>query len=77
MVLGLEGTIGLEPGGWYRLVLPRQPAVGPDDVSVTVTSPAGWRIKGAKGLDILDPHRATARIAQVEREEVQVRLVPE
>jgi hypothetical protein len=51
--------------------------VAPDDVSVTVTSPAGWRIADAKGLDVLDPHRATVKIAQVERDEVQVKLVRE
>jgi hypothetical protein len=73
----LEGTVTLAPGGWYRLDLPRQPAVGPDDVAVTVTAPAGWRIAGARGLDVLDPHRAAARISQREREEVQVKLVRE
>lgn len=77
LALTLEGTVALEPGGWYRLDLPRQPTVAPDDVSVTVTSPAGWRIAGAKGLDVLDPHRASVKIAQVERDEVRVRLVPE
>jgi hypothetical protein len=77
MVLDLEGAIALERGGWYRLDLPRQPALGSDEVAVTVTTPAGWRIAEAKGLDVLDPHRATARINQVEREEVQVSLVPE
>jgi hypothetical protein len=73
----LEGTVTLAPGGWYRLDLPRQPAVGSDDVSVTVTTPAGWRIAAAKGLDVLDPHRAVARISQIEQEELQVRLVRE
>ncbi len=77
LALTLDGTVSLEPGGWYRLDLPRQPAVGPDDLAVTVTSPAGSRIAGAKGLDVLDPHRAVARVSQVEREEVQVKLVRE
>ena len=43
----------------------------------TVTAPAGWRIAGAKGLDVLDPHRAVVKISQIEREEVQARLVRE
>jgi hypothetical protein len=77
LALTLEGTVALEAGGWYRLNLPRQPAVAPDDVSVTVTSPAGWRIASAKGLDILDPHRAVAKLAQIERKEMQVKLVRE
>jgi UDP-N-acetylmuramyl pentapeptide phosphotransferase/UDP-N-acetylglucosamine-1-phosphate transferase len=77
VALDLEGEIDLGPGGWYRLDLPRQPAVGPDDVSVTVTTPAGWRIAGAKGLDVLDPHRAVARISQIEQEALQVQLVRE
>jgi hypothetical protein len=77
LALTLDGTVALEPGGWYRLDLPRQPAVASDDVTVTVTSPAGWRIAGAKGLDVLDPHRATVKLAQVERNEVRVRLVRE
>ena len=73
----LEGTVTLAPGGWYRLDLPRQPAVGSDDVAITVTAPVGWRIAGAKGLDVLDPHRAVVKISQIEREEVQARLVRE
>jgi len=77
VVLDLEGTIDLGPGGWYRLDLPRQPAVGPDDVSVTVTTPPGWRIAAARGLDVLDPHRAVARISQIEQEKLLVRLVRE
>jgi UDP-N-acetylmuramyl pentapeptide phosphotransferase/UDP-N-acetylglucosamine-1-phosphate transferase len=75
--LRLDGDITLGPGGWYRLDLPRQPAVGADDVTVTVTTPRGWRIAEAAGLDVVTPHRATARISQVEREDVRVRLARE
>ncbi len=70
----LEGTIALAPGGWYTLDLPRQPTIRPDDVSVTVEVPSGWRIATAEGLEIMSPRRAEGKIALDDTRTVRVKI---
>ena len=45
--LVLKGTTALT-GGWYRLDLPHQPTLVPDEVEVRVEVPAGWRVTAAR-----------------------------
>ncbi|MGI8795894.1 MAG: DUF4012 domain-containing protein [Acidimicrobiia bacterium] len=75
--MDFEGTVALQPGGWYALDLVRQPTLRPDDVSVSVEVPAGWRLAAAEGLEILGPRRAGGRIALHETRQVRVRVVPD
>jgi len=43
--LAVTGLIHLDPGGWYTLDIPRQPALGADHVTVSVTVPSGWQVQ--------------------------------
>ena len=70
----LDGTIALAPGGWYTLDLPRQPTIRPDDVSVHVEVPPGWRIAAVEGLEITSPRRADAKIALDGTRQLRVKL---
>ena len=48
--LVLNGTTALT-GGWYRLDLPHQPTLVPDDVEVRVEVAAGWQVTAARPGD--------------------------
>jgi hypothetical protein len=74
LAMQLDGTLPLAPGGWYTLDLPRQPTLRPDDVSVRVQVPRGWRIAGAQGLEITGPRQAEARIGLDDTRQVRVKL---
>jgi hypothetical protein len=58
--LEMRGRLSLAPDGWYRLDVLRQPSV-PEDTHVTVRVPKGWRIKAARGLDVVDGGNAGTR----------------
>jgi hypothetical protein len=52
----LSGT--LPPGDRYRLVLVPQPLANPDDVTVRVQAPGGWRPTSATGPLVVDDRAA-------------------
>jgi hypothetical protein len=70
----LDGTVPLEPGGWYALDLVRQPTIRPDDVSVHIDVPPGWRIEAVVGLELMSPRRAEGRISLNQTSQVRVKL---
>jgi hypothetical protein len=74
LTMGLDGTVALTNGGWYTLDLPRQPTIRPDDVSVHVEVPPGWRIAAVRGLEITSPRRADAKIKLDGARQLQVKL---
>jgi UDP-N-acetylmuramyl pentapeptide phosphotransferase/UDP-N-acetylglucosamine-1-phosphate transferase len=51
VVVELAGTVALDAGGWYELVLGRQPVVNPDHARVAVQVADGWRIADAAGVE--------------------------
>jgi hypothetical protein len=70
--LELEGTVRLERGGWYVLDLVRQPTLHPDDVSVSIEVPPGWRIIDTDGVEPVTLRRAVDR--RVLRTDGEVRV---
>ncbi|MGH8984179.1 MAG: DUF4012 domain-containing protein, partial [Acidimicrobiia bacterium] len=74
--LGLDGEVGLGPGRWYTLDLVRQPFLTPDEVSVELEVPKGWRIAETRDLGTDGERRARDEIELGETTTVQVRLEP-
>jgi len=72
--LDIDGTVGLLPGGWYDIHLFKQPLLFPDDVSVEIDVPSGFRIVETKGLDRVDPSRAKGNFELPTARTVSVRL---
>jgi UDP-N-acetylmuramyl pentapeptide phosphotransferase/UDP-N-acetylglucosamine-1-phosphate transferase len=72
----MRGTVVLAPGGWYELDVVRQPTLWPDDVTVVVEVPDGWRITDAEGLELLSPRRAGAQVSLERTGRMRVRLEP-
>lgn len=56
--IDLGGRIRLTRGDRYTLHLVRQGLVRPDDAEVTVRVPDGWRLRGARGLRLVDDRHA-------------------
>lgn len=56
--LDLAGGVSLTPDGWYEIDVVRQPVLWPDQVSIEVEVPDGWRITATEGLELLGPRRA-------------------
>ncbi len=46
----LHGTVALEPGGWYRLDLQRQPMLYPDAMKISISLPDGWKVAEVERL---------------------------
>jgi len=76
MSLDVEGAITLDDDRWYRLELVRQPFLAPDEVSVRLDVPAGWRIAETDGLRRAGERRAEGRLELTETTTVGVRLEP-
>ena len=72
--LELVGTVAPAPNGWYHLDVLRQTALGPDNVSVSLSVPPGWRIVDARGLRIDDSRRASVALRPDRHEKLSVRL---
>lgn len=75
-VFDLTGTVPLSRGGWYTLDLIGQPSVTPNDVTVKVDVPPGWRIVDGNGIKTAGGRTATARLQLNETTRLRVRLVP-
>jgi UDP-N-acetylmuramyl pentapeptide phosphotransferase/UDP-N-acetylglucosamine-1-phosphate transferase len=76
MTLDLAGDVPLEHGGWYTLQLPYQPAVTPDDVTVTISVPSDWRIAETDGLRRTGERTAEVELSLDATTDVRVRLAP-
>lgn len=73
--IDLQGTIAT--GDVYRLGWVAQPLVNPDDVTVTLTPAAGWRVTRTGGVAVdLGGTTATVRVDQPGVSEVEVPLAP-
>jgi UDP-N-acetylmuramyl pentapeptide phosphotransferase/UDP-N-acetylglucosamine-1-phosphate transferase len=69
----LSGTVDLARRGWYRLTVARQPTLSPDEVSIRIAVPSGFRITKARGLDVVDGV-AQGNIALDRTRTVEVRI---
>lgn len=74
LALQLQGTVPLDPGGWYTLDIVHQPTLLPDTVNVQVQVPVGWRVRAARGLEVLGPRSAGGTVRLAETDRVQVRV---
>lgn len=75
ITVDLQGRIELWRGNWYRLDLPRQPTLSPDDTVVTLSVPSGWRIAEVRGgMRVVNPRRAVAELSLSNSAQVSVRL---
>jgi UDP-GlcNAc:undecaprenyl-phosphate GlcNAc-1-phosphate transferase len=73
--LRLTGDVALDTGGWYTLDLLRQPTLSPDDVSVRIVVPRGWRIVEQLGFDdVRESRAAIARFPLGEDRHLRVKL---
>ncbi len=54
VAVDVSGTVRMADGGWYELTLVRQPTLWPDQVTVRLDVPDGYRILDADGLEVAD-----------------------
>jgi hypothetical protein len=76
LAVELTGTVRVDGEGWYTLDLVRQPGLMPDDVSVIIDVPRGWRIADGRGVDAAGGQRATARLQLDHTTRLRVRIAP-
>jgi hypothetical protein len=76
LTVDLNGTVPLGPHGEYTLDVVRQPGVTPDDVTVKVDVPAGWRVADGQGIKATGGRQATAHIQLDQTTRLRVRVVP-
>jgi UDP-N-acetylmuramyl pentapeptide phosphotransferase/UDP-N-acetylglucosamine-1-phosphate transferase len=74
LALDVTGTLRLERGGWYRLDLVRQPGLTPDDVTVNISVPPGWRITEKRGVQHVAGRTATAKVQLSHTTSMRIRL---
>jgi len=74
--VNVTGSVHLDADGWYTLTFVRQPMVNPDDVTLSLKAPAGWRFAAARGLEQAGGERATGRFRLDHTTTVRVRLAP-
>lgn len=74
--VNLAGAVKLERGGWYRLQLPHQPSLAPDEVTVSLKLPSGWKIVDAVGLKRSGPRAAQGQFRLSESRSVAIRVQP-
>ena len=74
LTLDVEGRIELGPDNWYRLDLPHQASLAPDDLDISLAVPNGWRIVETKGFVALDDRHGVARLLASDRQQLAVRL---
>jgi UDP-GlcNAc:undecaprenyl-phosphate GlcNAc-1-phosphate transferase len=72
--LELAGRVSLDKDGWYLLDVLHQTSLQPDDVTVALSVPNGWRIVEARGLDITDANHAVAQLRVGRNEQLAIRL---
>jgi hypothetical protein len=77
LTVDLTGTVSLDPHGWYTLDLVRQPGITPDDVTVTIDVPPGWRVVDGQGVKAAGGRRATAHLRLDQTTRLRVRLAPD
>ncbi|MDQ6911168.1 MAG: DUF4012 domain-containing protein, partial [Actinomycetota bacterium] len=76
LTVSLAGTVTLGRRGAYTLDLVRQPGIAPDDVTVTIDVPPGWRVVDGQGVKAAGGRRATAHLQLDETTRLRVRVVP-
>jgi hypothetical protein len=76
LTVELAGTAPVDRDGWYTLDLVRQPGVAPDDVSVTIDVPPGWRIAAGHGIKSTSGRRGATQLQLDHTTRVRVRLAP-
>ncbi|MBW3643998.1 MAG: DUF4012 domain-containing protein [Actinobacteria bacterium] len=74
VTVDLQGEAPLAPGGWYELDLLHQPLLVPEEMSVTLEVPAGWRIAEAEGATVTRSGTATAELVLDRDATVRVRI---
>jgi hypothetical protein len=72
----LNGTASLDRSGHYTLDLFRQPGITPDDVTVTIDVPLGWRLVDGQGFKASGGSQATAHLRLDQTTRLRVRLAP-
>jgi UDP-N-acetylmuramyl pentapeptide phosphotransferase/UDP-N-acetylglucosamine-1-phosphate transferase len=71
----LDGHVRLGKGGWYTLDVDRQPTLTPDDLTVKVRVPDGYRIVATRGgLHQVNDRQATVRLTLAHAEKVGIRI---
>jgi hypothetical protein len=73
----VKGTVRLDQDGRYTLDLFRQPGITPDDVSVTIQVPPGWRLVDGQGFKASGGRQATAHLQLDQTTRLRVRLAPD
>ncbi|MDQ4097193.1 MAG: DUF4012 domain-containing protein, partial [Actinomycetota bacterium] len=73
---GIEGTVDVAAGGWYRLDLPRQPTLNPDQVNLNLALPEGWRIVETRGIPQNGERSVSAQFEQSAGQTIWLRLEP-
>jgi hypothetical protein len=76
LAFSLDGTVPLQPGGWYVLDLPHQPVINQDSVSVVVAVPSGWQLEALGSGKWTHEARFNLRADGPARLRVQVRRTP-
>jgi hypothetical protein len=77
LTVDLNGAVRLGPNGEYALDLVRQPGVAPDDVTVKIDVPAGWRVIDGQGFKASGGRQATAHLRLDQTTRLRVRLAPD
>ena len=72
--LELTGRVSLDRNGWYLLDVLHQTSLQPDDVTVALSVPDGWRIVEARGLGIKDANHAVADLRVGRNEQLALRI---
>jgi hypothetical protein len=76
LAMDLAGEVRLTDDGWYELDLGRQPLLHPDEVTVTLRAPRGYRIDDVDGLE-RQGRTATGEVVVRQNEVVRARIVPD
>jgi UDP-N-acetylmuramyl pentapeptide phosphotransferase/UDP-N-acetylglucosamine-1-phosphate transferase len=76
LVIDVDGEVTLGDDGLYQLDVMRQAFLAPDDVSLRLAVPPGWKITGADHASVTGPRTAEAQLGLVETTPVRVRIVP-
>jgi hypothetical protein len=72
----VTGTARLDQDGRYTLDLFRQPGITPDDVTITIRVPPGWRLVDGQGFKASGGRQASAHLQLDQTTRLRVRLAP-
>ena len=64
----------MQRGGWYELALGSQPMVNDGRARVSISVPDGWRITDARGLQSVQPNRASGFVTLDHPTTIRVRI---